>query len=153
MVKGIHSVELDTPITTIWDFVSDMNNWAPLVPGYVDHQMVDERHSIWKVHGDIGVMERTVSLNIHIIEWKAPNLIVFQVSTRNGTCKGEGYFQAEAISESKTKMMGSLDLTIRGMIGRMINPVLKTFVPKVGKDFTEKMAAKITEREVLRATI
>lgn len=153
MVKGIHSVELDTPISTIWDFVSDMNNWAPLVPGYVDHQMIDDRNSIWKVHGDIGVMERTVTLKIQIIEWNAPNSIVFQLATRNNTCRGEGYFEAEAISDSKTKMKGSLDLSVKGMIGTMVNPVMKSVLPKVGKDFTEKVATKIMEREVVRATI
>ncbi len=143
-------MEINLPIWSIWDFVSDMNNWAPLVPGYVEHKIIDDRHSIWKIHGDIGVMQRTVSLNIHIIEWIEPETVIFHVTGLNGSCKGDGYFEAKAISATKTKMTGCLDISVKGMVGTMINPVLKTIVPKVGKDFTEKVANKIVEREALR---
>ncbi|WP_156289757.1 CoxG family protein [Oceanobacillus salinisoli] len=153
MTKSVHQVELETPISTIWNFVSDMNNWAPLVPGYVDHKVLNERQSIWKIHGDIGIVQRTVSIKIQIIEWIEPETVVFQMSTLNGTCKGNGYFEAEAISSTQTKMTGCLSVHIKGMMGTMVNPVLKTFVPKVGKDFTEKVAAEIMERETARATI
>ncbi|RKQ35679.1 CoxG family protein [Oceanobacillus halophilus] len=153
MAKGVHQVELETPISTIWDFVSNMNNWAPLVPGYVDHKIIDERNSIWKIHGDIGVMQKTITLKIRITEWIEPETVVFHVTSSNDTCKGNGYFKAKAVSKSKTKMTGCLNVTVKGMMGTMINPVLKTFVPKVGKDFTEKVAAKIVERDTVRATI
>jgi carbon monoxide dehydrogenase subunit G len=153
MVKEIHYVELDRPVSDIWDFVSDMNNWAPLVPGYVSHQIIDDRHSVWVIHADIGIMERTVTLNVKILEFIEPETIIFQVATLNETCKGEGYFEVEAHSDTKSKMKGCLQVHVKGMVGTMINPVLKTFVPKVGKDFTEKIAANIMDRETARATI
>ncbi|WP_068673222.1 CoxG family protein [Oceanobacillus sp. Castelsardo] len=153
MGKGIHCVELDTPVSNIWDFVSDMNKWAPLVPGYVSHQIIDDRHSVWIIHGDIGIMERTVALNIKIVEWIENETIIFQVATSNETCKGEGCFEVEALSDTRSKMKGYLQVHVKGMVGTMVNPVLKTLVPKVGKDFTDKIATNIMERETARATI
>ncbi|KPH78422.1 MULTISPECIES: CoxG family protein [Oceanobacillus] len=153
MVKGIHCVELDKPVSDIWSFVSDMNNWAPLVPGYVSHQIIDDRHSVWIIHGDIGIMERTVTLNVEIVEYIETETIIFQMATSNETCKGEGYFEVEALNGTKSKMKGCLQVHIKGMIGTMVNPVLKTLIPKVGKDFTEKIAANIMDRETARATI
>src|SRR5690625_8025213 len=37
MPSGLHQLELDIPINHAWGFVKDMNNWAPLVPGYTGH--------------------------------------------------------------------------------------------------------------------
>ncbi len=30
-------------IEDIWRFISDLNNWAPLVPGYEQHKMIDHK--------------------------------------------------------------------------------------------------------------
>ena len=31
----------------IWDFVKDMNNWAPFLTGYQKHEVVSDTDSIW----------------------------------------------------------------------------------------------------------
>ena len=43
MPSGTHVTELDIPIDKVWDFVSDMNRWAPLVPGYIEHEHSDSQ--------------------------------------------------------------------------------------------------------------
>ncbi|WP_339227202.1 SRPBCC family protein [Oceanobacillus sp. FSL K6-2867] len=153
MAQSIHHVELDMPIKRIWDFVSDMNNWAPLVPGYTGHEIINDRHSTWKLHGDIGVMQRDVNVKVHITEWTEPSHITFQLSGSSESWAGSGYFKAIPLSHTKTQITGSLNITVKGMMGTMVNPVLKTVVPKIGKEFTEKVAAKITEKEKVTATV
>ncbi|MGJ9457744.1 CoxG family protein [Oceanobacillus sp. CF4.6] len=153
MANSMHHIEIDLPIYKIWSFISDMNNWAELVPGYADHRILNKTESIWKIHGDIGVMNRTVSLNVHITEWVEPSNIHFHLSGLNETCIGEGYFRATALSEKKTQVTGSLNVTVKGMMGPMVNPILKTVVPKIGKNLTEKVTVKIMEHEKLRLTV
>lgn len=153
MAKGHHEIELDLPIHSIWNYISDINNWAPLVPGYQEHQIINERESIWKIHGDIGKFEKTVQLRVLITEWTPPSVIHFELSNFNQTCVGNGYFKAASLTTKRTKMIGYLNVKIKGKLKPVINPILTTIVPKVGKNFTEKVANKLVERERARATI
>lgn len=149
MVHGIHHIELDMPVERIWGFVSDMNNWAPLVPGYLEHVIINDRQSVWKIHGDIGIMQRTVNLNVTITEWTEPTNVNFQLIGLKETCVGKGYFKAESLLNGKSEMTGFLDISIKGMMGPMVNPVLKSLVPKVGREFTEAVAAKMVRSQAV----
>ena len=145
MPAGTHSIEIDVPIQKIWEFIEDMNKWAPLVPGYIEHQILNERQSTWKFKGDIGIMQKTVSLKIDITEWIAPTKVTFDLKGISENFTGNGYFEAEAISDTKTKMTGNLDITAGGLMGPMINAVLKNFVPKTAEELSEAIANKIVE--------
>lgn len=145
MPAGTHSVELDVSIDQIWEFVSDMDKWAPLVPGYIEHEIINENQSTWTFKGDIGIMQKTVKLQIDITEWREPTLVTFDLTGLNENFGGNGYFEAEEISEGKTKMTGNLDITAKGMMGPMINTILKNFVPKTAEELTNAVANKIKE--------
>jgi len=145
MASGMHQVELNMPVERVWGFVSDMNNWAPLVPGYTEHVIINDRESIWKIHGDLGVVERTVSLKVTITEWMEPSNVSFHVTGLNGVCTGDGYFKAKPLADNKTEMTGFLNVKVKGMMGAMVNPVLKSLLPKMGRDFTEAVAGKMAE--------
>lgn len=145
MPAGTHTLEIDVPIQKIWEFIEDMNKWAPLVPGYIEHEILNERQSTWKFKGDIGIMQKTVSLKIDITEWIAPTKVTFDLKGISENFNGNGYFEAEAISDTKTKMTGNLDITAGGLMGPMINAVLKNFVPKTAEELSEAIANKIVE--------
>ncbi|MBY7144266.1 SRPBCC family protein [Virgibacillus sp. NKC19-3] len=143
MPSGMHQIELDIPIENVWSFVSDMDKWAPLVPGYVDHKMISHKQSTWTFKGNIGVMEKVVSLKIDIIEWQAPTRVTFHLTGVNENVTGDGYFEASTVKGRRTKMTGYLDITAKGMMSPMINPVLKTLVPKKGKQLTEAIGRRM----------
>ncbi|WP_284139139.1 MULTISPECIES: SRPBCC family protein [unclassified Virgibacillus] len=149
MPSGTHEIVLDIPIENIWSFVSDMNKWAPLVPGYIEHNIINDRESTWKFKGDIGIMQKTVSLKINIKEWIEPTTVTFDLSGINENFAGDGYFEAEKISDTQTKVTGNLDITAKGMMGPMINSILKSFVPKTAKELTEAVCNKIVEEETV----
>ncbi|WP_226036667.1 CoxG family protein [Aquibacillus saliphilus] len=145
MPSGTHEVQLNLSIDSIWNFISEMNNWAPLVPGYIEHQILSETQSTWKFKGDIGIMQKKVSLQIDITKWQEPDLVTFDLKGLNENFAGNGYFKAEAISDTQTKMTGNLDITAAGMMGPMINPILKSFVPKTATELTDNIANKLKE--------
>ncbi|MCG3088976.1 CoxG family protein [Sporosarcina cyprini] len=147
MPNGTHTVELQVPIENIWNFVSDMNNWAPLVPGYIEHEILSEKQSTWKFKGDLGFMKKTVKLQIDIQEWIEPSKVTFDLKGLSDNFTGGGYFEAERISDSATRMTGHLDITAGGMMGAMINTILKNFVPETAQQLTEAIAGKINEIE------
>jgi len=151
MPSGIESKVLPLPIDRIWDFVSDMNKWAPLVPGYIEHEILNDKQSTWAFKGDLGFMKKTVKLKIDITNWIEPTKVTFDLTGVSDNFVGSGFFEAEAVDANNTKMTGSLDITAKGAMGPMINSILKTFVPKTTLQLSEAMADKILEVEGIKA--
>lgn len=149
MPSGTHTKELDLSIDKIWDFVSDMNKWAPLVPGYIEHEILNEKQSTWTFTGDIGIMQKTIKLQIDITEWNEPTLVSFKLKGLNENFTGNGYFKATLLSNDQTNIEGHLGITAKGVMGPMINQILKSFVPKMAKDFTDSVTNKIEEIEAV----
>ena len=145
MPAGTHTVELPVGIQDIWSFVSDMDKWAPLVPGYIEHEIINDRESTWAFKGDLGFMKKTVKLKIDIIEWIEPTTVTFNLKGLSDNFKGGGYFKAEAIDATNTTMTGNLDITAGGAMGPMVNTILKNFVPKTAEELTVAVSNKIKE--------
>src|SRR5690625_1598935 len=118
MTTGIHQVEANLPIHHVWLFVRELNNWAPLIPGYLEHKMVSERQSTWKFTGDAGFIKKTVHTSLDITEWNRPTKITFDLVGLNEKFVGKGYFEATSLSEQKTRITGCLRITAKGMIDR-----------------------------------
>ncbi|GAB3794496.1 CoxG family protein [Virgibacillus kimchii] len=140
MPSALHEMDLNIPVHHAWDFVKDMNNWAPLVPGYAGHQQLNERQSTWTFSGDAGIVQKTVHLRIDIKEWTEPTKVSFSVRGINENVSGDGYFEARTLSNKSIKMTGYLQISAKGIAGPMINPILKTLLPKTIKRFTERVA-------------
>lgn len=149
MSNGRHQLEVDIPIESVWSFISDMDMWAPLVPGYITHEIVNNRQSIWELKGDIGFIQKSVRLQIDITKWQEPTRISFDLTGLNENVKGTGYFQAKRILEYETEITGYLHMTAKGVMGRLMNPVLQSILPKATKQLTKAVATKMREREVM----
>lgn len=145
MPNRSHQTQLDLPIERVWGFVSSINNWAPLVPGYINHELINDSESTWEFEGDLGFMKKKIKLKVDITEWRAPNLVTFNLSGLSENFSGDGYFDAEKIDENSTKMTGYLDITAHGAMSPMINKILKKFVPKTTEKLTISVANRMKE--------
>jgi len=149
MPSGVHRIELNIPIQKVWDFVSVIDNWAPLVPGYISHEMINEKESTWSFKGDLGFMKKTVKMKVDITGWEEPNRVTFNLTGVSDNFTGNGYFLAEKKGDGSTLITGSLDITAHGAMGPMINSILKSFVPQTTEELTIAVAKKIVETENL----
>jgi carbon monoxide dehydrogenase subunit G len=136
-------MDLNIPVHHAWDFVKDMNNWAPLVPGYAGHQQLNERQSTWTFAGEAGFVQKTVHVKIDIKEWKEPTRVSFTLKGMNENVSGDGYFEAHTRSDTSITMTGYLQISAKGITGPMINPILKTLLPRTIKRFTERVANRM----------
>lgn len=143
MPSGTHQVELNLPIETVWNFVKDMDHWAPLVPGYIQHQKINERQSTWEFYGDLGIMKKKVSLMVTIKDWIEPSMVTFDLKGLNENFAGSGYFQAAKIDNSRTRMTGFLSIDAEGIMAKMINGILKTSIPTMAQELTDAVAENI----------
>ncbi len=74
----------------VWEFVRDMNNWAPFLTGYQRHEIESETDSIWTLKGDVGVLSRTVRLKAHVTEWNGPERVAFTLTGLDEVVEGGG---------------------------------------------------------------
>ncbi|MFJ7726437.1 CoxG family protein [Neobacillus sp. NPDC097160] len=145
MPSGMHQVEVGVPINKVWNFIKDMDNWAPLIPGYIHHQKFTKRQSTWEFYSDIGILKKKVSLMINIKEWNEPTKVSFTLQGVNEKFSGGGYYLAEAIDKNKTRMTGFLDMTAEGPMGFMINGVLNSYIPKITEEMVIAISTKLEE--------
>ncbi|KEK25447.1 CoxG family protein [Bacillus gaemokensis] len=140
MAKGTNLMELQVPLDHTWNFISDINNWAPLITGYVAHKIIDDRHSTWRLHGDLGVVKRYINLNVKITEWQEHDKISFTIASPTNKLVGSGFFHAKAIDSSKTRITSELELKATGKGAFIFNGAMKPFVPKMTRRLTEAIA-------------
>jgi carbon monoxide dehydrogenase subunit G len=74
----------------VWEFVRDMNNWAPFLTGYQKHEIESETDSVWTLKGDVGVLSRTVRLKAHVTEWNGPERVSFTLVGLDEVVEGGG---------------------------------------------------------------
>lgn len=83
----------------IWDFIKDMNNWAPFVTGYIKHEIIDDTDSIWHLKGDVGILSRLVKLEAHVTKWVDLERIEFTLKGLNEKVDGGGVFVLHEVKE------------------------------------------------------
>ena len=98
MPEAIHTLRVALPPEAVWDFVKDMNQWAPMLTGYQKHSIVSETKSLWTLKGDVGILSRTVELEVNITEWAGPDRVRFTLTGLNEAVSGEGQFEIRAIA-------------------------------------------------------
>src|SRR5688500_6020237 len=90
MPEVTYETTLNLPVTDVWDFVKDMNNWAPFLTGYQTHEILSDTDSIWTLKGDVGVLSRVVQLKAHVTEWSGPERVSFTLTGLNESVDGGG---------------------------------------------------------------
>ena len=90
MPEVTYKTTMNLPVEDVWEFVKDMNNWAPFLTGYQKHEIIDDTDSIWTLKGDVGVLARTVELKAHVTEWAGPERVSFTLTGLNEPVEGGG---------------------------------------------------------------
>lgn len=112
------------PVQTIWDFVRDMDHWAPLLTGYQSHEKQGPDDSLWVLKGDVGVLSRTVKFRVHVTEWAGPSRVCFALEGVNEPLKGEGSFRLERAGEAAAGPPGEATPR-RGLLARLLEPIFR----------------------------
>lgn len=128
MPEVTFSTTMNLPPESIWEFVKDMNNWAPFLTGYQGHEIKSETHSIWTLKGDVGILSRTVRLDVNITEWDGPRRVSFTLTGLNEMVEGDGtlemsrYADGGAASNGAPSGTGGLQGTNGAFTGREAAP-------------------------------
>ena len=120
MPEVSYQTDMNVPLDQVWDFVKDMNNWAPMLTGYQGHEVSDDRHSVWTLKGDVGILSRTVKLDVNITEWVDAERVCFTLEGLNEAVEGDGTFEMK----TQTAIAGAPALVEappkKGLVARML---------------------------------
>jgi carbon monoxide dehydrogenase subunit G len=124
-VEYVTTVNL--PPETIWEFVKDMNNWAPMLTGYQKHEIIDDTDSIWTLKGDVGVLARRVELRAHVTEWNGPERVSFTLTGINEEVDGGGTLSIGTSDPSSTAPKSTALAKPEGLFRKMLNGIFRFF--------------------------
>lgn len=142
MAQATHSVTVPVSQDKVWAFVSKLEKWATMVPGYKAHEQQDETTSIWTFEGNMKGLKKTVQLELKIVEFNEPSNIKFEFRGITENFSGSGQFTAEAEGNG-TKMTGTVEAEAGGIAKVALNPMIKMLLPKVTERLTEKIGRSI----------
>lgn len=92
-----YTTSMALPVAVVWEFVKDMNNWAPMLTGYQKHEIIDDKDSVWTLKGDVGILSRMVKLQAHITEWVDREKVAFTLTGLNEKVDGGGELIMEEV--------------------------------------------------------
>lgn len=136
-------VEVAAPVADVCAFVARYEAWADLFPGYQTHRVVSPAVSVWTVRGDVGMFSRIVDTEVEILPGDPDAGWRFAVRGVTESFAGEGVFRATALDGDRSALSFALALEAGGMVGPMVNALLKTRLPDMLGTFSTALAARI----------
>ena len=120
------------PREAVWDFVKDMNNWAPYLTGYQTHEILSETDSIWTLKGDVGVLARVVKLKAHVTEWNGPERVSFTLTGLNEQVDGDGTLEMDlADAPAAEAKPAPAPVVKRSFFGRILDAIFRFLFRRV----------------------
>jgi carbon monoxide dehydrogenase subunit G len=130
------------PPEKVWEFVKDMNNWAPFLTGYQKHEIESDTDSVWTLKGDVGVLSRIVKLRAHVTEWNGPSRVAFTLQGLNEVVDGGG-----TLLISKPKLDAAPQQKKRGVFARLLDGIFAFFYRLVNGKQPKRLAPSRAEAE------
>jgi probable F420-dependent oxidoreductase len=142
MPKVDYTTTIEVQRSTVWEFVRDMNNWAPFAKGYQAHEVVNDRESLWTVKGDIGPISRVTKFHVQITEWIEGEGVGFVLKGINESISGEGTIRL-ADASAGTQIRGEALLEFGGTLGPVINNLFLPWVKSGADELVTKIAVAL----------
>lgn len=89
-----HTTTVTASLPQVWNFVEDMDNWAPFLTGYQRHEKINRDESIWVVKGELGGLTRSAEFKVQVTEWNEPSRVTFVMQGLQEPVTGSGEFLA-----------------------------------------------------------
>jgi len=146
MPNSIKEIKVAATPQQVWSFLVDVDQWAPLIPGYIEHEKSNDQQFKWKFRADLGVIQKNIVMQVDITEQAEHSKVAFTLEGLNENLEGNGSFQVEDAIDA-TSLIGYLDITGKGMMGSVMNSMMKTYVPETVNALTDAISEKISQTE------
>jgi len=124
----------------LWNFVRDINAWAPLVKGYQSHEIINERELFWLIKGEVGSFSRITRFHVHIVEWIEGERVAFSLKGVNEPVSSYGRITLRDVeSGTGTEIAVEISYQIGGALGIILNRIVEPWVKSIAKDLLKNI--------------
>ncbi len=141
-----YSTVIAVPRERVWEFVRDVNNWAPLTRGYQSHQQLSDREYLWVVQAEVGPVSRITRLRVEVTEWIEGERVAFAVQGLDDPVQGQGVIELRDVPEG-TAIVGHASLEFGGILGPLLTRLAGPWAQEGADELVAKIAQAIKERE------
>ena len=136
-----YTATIDVARATVWEFVKDINNWAPFARGYQEHELLNDNESIWTVKGDVGPISRLTKFHVIVTEWMEGEGVAFTLKGLNESVSGDGSIKlVDTEGGGGTHIVGAATIEFGGSIGPVINQLFAPWARAGADELVTKIA-------------
>lgn len=135
---------VEIPLPVMWDFIKDFSNWAPMVKGYQSHEVINDKESIWVMKGEFASFSRITKFKTTITEWVEKEKVAFEMKGVNEPVTGYGIVQLRSVDGDGSSIAAELGFNAGGIMGPLLNRMIKPWVTTVAEELVEKLVAAVT---------
>jgi carbon monoxide dehydrogenase subunit G len=143
MIETEQTVVIDAPLGDVWNYVSDIQRWAALMPGMRECEVIDASDSKWTIKVGVGGLVRTVRVNVHVDQWDGPERVFFSYKLDGDPVQGGGTYVAKAIGPSQTEIVLKVRVEGGGPMAPMWEAMGKPLLPTLAKGFAGQLKESI----------
>ena len=143
MAQVEYSATIEVPRPTVWEFVRDMNNWAPFATGYQEHEVINDRESVWTVKGEVGPISRVTKFKVVITEWVEQEKVAFTLEGINEPITGGGAILLTDGDGHGTDIRADAELEFGGSLGPIISPLIGPWIKAGADELITKIAVAL----------
>ena len=156
------SAPVNRPVSEVWAFIAEMDNWAPMLKGYEKHEKKSDTESVWTLNGDLGPFSKSVDMNVQVVEWLDSERIAFTLEGITEVFTGSGSLELGSEAAPRSAWQRFWDWLLRreaprgdlfatfnfqidagGPMGPMVNPMLGPYAKRVAEDLVTSVAAHL----------
>src|SRR5580658_6443807 len=131
MIETAHSLLIEAPIGTVWNYVQDMRRWAILLPGCKECVVESPDDSRWILKVGTGGLVRTVNALVHVDKWAAPGSVDFSYKLEGDPVEGRGSYVASEASPTQTQVTLQVRVQGSGALAPMWEALSRPLLPRI----------------------
>jgi hypothetical protein len=90
-----------------------------------------------------------VTMEVHITDWADLSHVKFSVVCKEEPLKADGALIARALDPERTTLDFELDANAGGMLGPVVNALLRNVMPRMASDFAGSIKREVEKRSAL----
>ena len=143
MIETEQTVVIDAAIADVWNYVSDIQRWAALMPGMRECEVIDASDSKWTLKVGVGGLVRTVRVNVHVDQWDGPERVFFSYKLDGDPVQGGGTYVARPVGLAQTEVVLQVRVEGGGPMAPIWEAMGKPLLPQLAKGFAGQLKASI----------
>lgn len=141
-----YDIEVNVPIEEGWNYISDFNNWTPLISGFESYQAISNKEIRWIFVTNLIIYKKRTEVITEITTWRKPSTIAFNVRGVSDELNATVHLNAQSIHPTRTKLSATVQIAPEGFLSKVIINQLESALEKKKKGTNDfSISQKIEE--------